>query len=35
MHVCVEDLCLRGQLTLELLVVPGDQSLGPFEHVFH
>jgi hypothetical protein len=33
--VRVEDLRVAGDLALELLVVPGDQRPGPFEHVFH
>jgi hypothetical protein len=33
--VRVEDLRVVGQLARQLLVVAGDQGLGPFEHVFH
>ena len=34
-HVGVKDLRALGHDALELLVVAGDQSPGPFEHAFH
>ena len=34
-NVGVENLRTLGQLARQLLVVPCDQRLGSFEHVFH